>query len=423
MVIMNLPRGSTKNSIRILLKKSKSLLKSYVETPRKGITMKTTKSLMALTGVIILFACQNKSNPAGPRDEFYVRISVKNANGTPVSGLRVSAWNKLAFGRRTVQKADFPMTPKMASTTIGFEIKSICQATLSVFDLNAHFARNLVDGTLAAGSHWVLFNNTDAQGHPLRSGVYKCRLTIKDTLTHATLFQDSVYAVLWQPEAEVSVLGFTAATGIYETQDSLWFPNLFKLPPLVATSESDPTPLGTFSISDTVTFVLTEMATRKQQTFERAVKKGPNEFEIIWNPSVIAASASLATRPPAVASPDSVQLLSFTASANDNDVTLQWSTALEIENLGFHLYRSTAASGDYDLINSELIPGHGTSSGPFSYFYYDPDLAPGQYYYKLASVSAGGKTTLHGPASVVVEAQVVLPTEWRLYQNYPNPFN
>ncbi len=383
--------------------------------------MKYAKNLIALTGVMVIFACQH--NPVGPRDEFYVRVSVKNANGTPVSGLRVSAWNKLAFGRRAVQKLESATTPTLAATAFAFDLKTICQVTFSVFDLNANLLRNLVDAKLAAGRYQVIWNNTDAQGNQIHSGVYKCRLTIKDTLTHAMLFQDSVYAVLWQPDAEVSVLGFTAANGIFETKDSLWFSNLFKLPPLIATSEVDPTPLGTFSILDTVRFVLTEVATRRQQSFERAVKKGPNEFEVIWNPSVIAASPSFMTRPATVASPDSVQLLSFTASANYDDVTLQWSTAIEIGNLGFHLYRSTIASGDYNLINSELIPGHGTSSGPFNYFYYDRDLEPGRYYYKLADVSAGGKTTFHGPVSVVVEAPIVLPPEWRLYQNYPNPFN
>lgn len=381
------------------------------------------KSLIVLTGVTILLACQHKSNPAGPHDEFYVRVSVKNANGAPVSGLRVSAWNKLAFGLRAVHKVESTTAPKLAVTSFRFDLKTICQATFSVFDLNAHFVRNLIDATLAAGSYQVIWNNTDAQGRRLHSGVYKCRLVVKDTLARTIVFQDSVCAVLWQPDAEVSVLGFTATNGIFETKDSLWFPNLFKLPPLIATSEVDPTPLGTFSILDTVRFVLTEVATRRQQSFERAVKKGPNEFEIVWNPSVITASASLTTRPATIASPDSVQLLSFTASANYDDVTLQWSTATEIGNLGFHLYRSTVESSDYSLINSELIPGHGTSSGPFNYFYYDHDLAPGRYYYKLADVSAGGKTTFHGPVSVVVEAPIVLPPEWRLYQNYPNPFN
>ncbi len=174
--------------------------------------------------------------------------------------------------------------------------------------------QNLVDANLAAGYHQVIWNNTDAQGNRIRSGVYKCRLMAKDTLTRTIVFQDSIYAVLWQPDAEVSILGFTAANGIFETKDPLCFPNLFKLPPLIATSEVDPTPLGTFAILDTARFVLTEVATQRQQSFERAVKKGPNEFEIVWNPSVIAASASFTTQPTTFASLESGQLLSFTAS-------------------------------------------------------------------------------------------------------------
>ena len=40
---------------------------------------------------------------------------------------------------------------------------------------------------------------------------------------------------------------------------------------------------------------------------------------------------------------------------------LSWETASELDNLGFHLYRSVSADGPYERITSALIPGLGSS--------------------------------------------------------------
>jgi len=41
----------------------------------------------------------------------------------------------------------------------------------------------------------------------VRHPVYQCRFTATDTSSDSTLFDASVYAVLWQPDADVAVLG------------------------------------------------------------------------------------------------------------------------------------------------------------------------------------------------------------------------
>lgn len=117
-----------------------------------------------------------------------------------------------------------------------------------------------------------------------------------------------------------------------------------------------------------------------------------------------------------------VELTSFTATATASaTVILNWSTASETENLGFHVYRSTAIDGTYTQISKNLIPGAGSSAQAHSYSYIDENVASGAtYYYKLADVDFNGNMTFHGPVSVRVAK---VPENFALLQNYPNPFN
>ena len=56
-----------------------------------------------------------------------------------------------------------------------------------------------------------------------------------------------------------------------------------------------------------------------------------------------------------------VTLQSFEASPLDSAVDLAWQTASELDNLGFHLYRSLSETGPWDRITPSLIPGLGSS--------------------------------------------------------------
>ena len=98
-----------------------------------------------------------------------------------------------------------------------------------------------------------------------------------------------------------------------------------------------------------------------------------------------------------------VQLTSFTAVAGDGAVDLDWETASELDNLGFHLYRSTA--GPYERITARAIPGLGSSPVGAKYSYRDTGLTNGvTYYYKLEDIETTGRTTFHGPVLATPEA-------------------
>ncbi len=95
-----------------------------------------------------------------------------------------------------------------------------------------------------------------------------------------------------------------------------------------------------------------------------------------------------------------VELSSFTACGEDSAVLLEWETASELDNMGFHLYRSLSEAGPWTRITSSLIPGLGSSPIGARYSYTDAGLTNGvTYYYQLEDVETTGRTERHAPVA------------------------
>ena len=95
-----------------------------------------------------------------------------------------------------------------------------------------------------------------------------------------------------------------------------------------------------------------------------------------------------------------VSLTSFTATAADREVRLDWETGAELNNLGFHLYRSSSGAGPWARITPELVRGLGSSPDGARYSYRDRQLVNGStYFYLLEDVETTGRTRRHGPVS------------------------
>jgi len=115
-----------------------------------------------------------------------------------------------------------------------------------------------------------------------------------------------------------------------------------------------------------------------------------------------------------------VELVSFTAEVNDNNVLLSWVTASEINNQGFQVERRETKderSGDWNNIG--YINGKGTTTEQQAYSYTDKNLTAGKYLYRLTQLDFDGSFEY----SKIVEIEVKIPFEFFLSQNYPNPFN
>ena len=112
-----------------------------------------------------------------------------------------------------------------------------------------------------------------------------------------------------------------------------------------------------------------------------------------------------------------VELMSFTFSVSENDVTLNWNTASEINNLGFEVQRKTA-NGEFAAIG--FINGYGTTTEPQSYTFADENLVTGSYTYRLKQVDLNGSEYFYDELTAEITYN---PSEFALQQNYPNPFN
>ncbi|MFC2093996.1 T9SS type A sorting domain-containing protein [Bacteroidota bacterium] len=111
-----------------------------------------------------------------------------------------------------------------------------------------------------------------------------------------------------------------------------------------------------------------------------------------------------------------VELNSFSAINDDNEVKLNWSTATETNNLGFEIERLLQ---DSQFENIAYVPGWGTTTEMHYYSYIDKGLTAGKYSYRLKQIDFNGSFEY----SKVVEVEITAPYEYSLSQNYPNPFN
>ncbi|MEO8232336.1 MAG: T9SS type A sorting domain-containing protein [Ignavibacteriota bacterium] len=111
-----------------------------------------------------------------------------------------------------------------------------------------------------------------------------------------------------------------------------------------------------------------------------------------------------------------VELTSFTAVSQNQQVTLNWSTATELNNSGFEIQRSISNS---EFITAGFVKGFGTTTEQQDYSFSDINLSVGTYSYRLKQIDFNGQFEY----SNEVEVSIVSLDNYLLLQNYPNPFN
>jgi hypothetical protein len=117
-----------------------------------------------------------------------------------------------------------------------------------------------------------------------------------------------------------------------------------------------------------------------------------------------------------------VELTSFTAEVDDNNVVLNWQTATEKNNSGFEIQKkkSEVRSQESDWEKIGFVEGHGTTTEENNYSFTDKNLEPVSYSYKLVQIDFDGTRTELEAINAEVVSQ---PDKYSLSQNYPNPFN
>ena len=112
-----------------------------------------------------------------------------------------------------------------------------------------------------------------------------------------------------------------------------------------------------------------------------------------------------------------VELSSFTSTVTNQDVTLNWSTASELNNSGFDIERSTV-EGQWSKVGN--VQGNGTTNEVKSYQFTDRNLSSGNYSYRLKQIDFNGNFEYFNLSNEII---VGIPDQFSLSQNYPNPFN
>jgi len=130
-----------------------------------------------------------------------------------------------------------------------------------------------------------------------------------------------------------------------------------------------------------------------------------------------------------------VELTSFSGQSLYGTAILNWSTASELNNLGFLIERAEQEDGPFEMVASynshDELKGLGTSSHGQQYNFMDIDVNPNQgYWYKLVDVDYNGQTIDHGSIFVEIKSDSevklqssLVPNKFGLKQNFPNPFN
>jgi hypothetical protein len=121
-----------------------------------------------------------------------------------------------------------------------------------------------------------------------------------------------------------------------------------------------------------------------------------------------------------VGNPLPVELVSFTAVASGNKVTLKWSTATEVRNYGFDVERSQMSNVKSEMWEKVgFVEGYGNSNSPKQYSFKDIPKGGIKFQYRLKQIDTDGKYSYSDAVSV----NLGIPNQYALAQNYPNPFN
>ena len=117
-----------------------------------------------------------------------------------------------------------------------------------------------------------------------------------------------------------------------------------------------------------------------------------------------------------------VELASFNADPEADNVLINWTTVTELNNRGFEVERAgldkkTGIKGEFRKI--AFVKGSGSTTRRNFYSFNDKFLSPGFYFYRLRQMDLMGQSVY----SDEIKIEITSPAQFSLSQNYPNPFN
>jgi hypothetical protein len=250
-------------------------------------------------------------------------------------------------------------------------------------------------GSNRAGMRWYEFRNTGAGW---------------------TLFQEGTYAPVdglnrWLGSVAINAAGDIALG--YSVSSSTMFPSIR------FTGRYSTDPVGQMTITEETIFAglgAQSGLSRWGDYTQMSVDPNGINFWYVNQYQPSTGSFNWRTRIANIDNTVPVELVSFIANADRDEVELFWRTATEINNQGFAIERLTL-DGVFEEVG--YVAGFGTTTEPKSYSFIDSKLENGSYAYRLKQMDFDGSYEYSDEVNVDVE----LPLEYTLQQNYPNPFN
>lgn len=96
---------------------------------------------------------------------------------------------------------------------------------------------------------------------------------------------------------------------------------------------------------------------------------------------------------------------------------IRWSTASEVDNFGYDIFRGLAKEGPFEKVNAKPVLGKGTTDEPQAYEYYDTSIEQGiAYWYYVESISIQGVREIFTP---IFQAKPKLPPETKPAESQP----
>mgnify|MGYP006426734365 CR=1 FL=1 len=110
-----------------------------------------------------------------------------------------------------------------------------------------------------------------------------------------------------------------------------------------------------------------------------------------------------------------VELTAFAGTVNAAGIALEWTTASETNNAGFHVEHRAPGAETFAQIG--FRDGRGTTAEAHTYMFRLKDVAPGVHRFRLRQVDTDGAETV----SKTITVQATLDGAYRLSDAYPNP--
>lgn len=232
---------------------------------------------------ILLFNCNEQSiEPNNDEGSFSFKVKVVNGSNNPLENMKVGSWYHPTNNIWLNDTGFYKINKPSASTIIKFGIKENCIANMGIYDLNDKYVKTIIHDNVVSEGYWEI----DFNASGLIGSIYKYVLTTRDSLSNI-YFKDSLYAVLIYVNELNTKMGFTNAAGEFESNNRLYFPSLYVLPELINTSAIDPAPLKTFTISDTITIMITDTITNITYNYIKTIKNGRNEFTLTYPGGIV----------------------------------------------------------------------------------------------------------------------------------------